>query len=208
MKKLLLTGAALVAVAAGALAQGSFNLIANGSTLPNNGLFADGNYYAGTYGVEVYMLNATTGYAPINTTAKTSGLDAYAMLGAAGYKLEATFANQSITAANAGWMNVGQVNMADVNPAGSSVVVALAAWNSSAASWSAAMAAGGATLRAGVIAFPQATANFNAQPPPTPTDLGWNAVGQDLVMLPVPEPSTFALVGLGAAALLIFRRRK
>jgi len=29
-----------------------------------------------------------------------------------------------------------------------------------------------------------------------------------LVLAPIPEPSTFALAGLGAAALLIFRRRK
>jgi hypothetical protein len=34
---------------------------------------------------------------------------------------------------------------------------------------------------------------------------GWNG---DLVLTPVPEPATIALGGLGAAALLLFRRRK
>lgn len=34
---------------------------------------------------------------------------------------------------------------------------------------------------------------------------GWNG---NLVLVPVPEPSTIALGGLGAAALLLFRRRK
>lgn len=32
--------------------------------------------------------------------------------------------------------------------------------------------------------------------------------GFDLNLVPVPEPSTFALAGLGAAAMMIFRRRK
>jgi hypothetical protein len=46
-----------------------------------------------------------------------------------------------------------------------------------------------------------------ATPPATPTSLT-PLNGQNLVLVPVPEPSTFALAGLGAAALLIFRRRK
>jgi len=43
------------------------------------------------------------------------------------------------------------------------------------------------------------------------TGLGANVVGsgfQAFVVNPVPEPSTFALAGLGLASLLIFRRRK
>jgi len=48
---------------------------------------------------------------------------------------------------------------------------------------------------AGVVMY-QNTANF----------IGTLGGGTD--MLPVPEPSTFALTGLGAAAMLIFRRRK
>jgi hypothetical protein len=38
----------------------------------------------------------------------------------------------------------------------------------------------------------------------------WTTVGNDsyLYVQPVPEPTTLALVGLGAASLLIFRRRK
>jgi hypothetical protein len=37
---------------------------------------------------------------------------------------------------------------------------------------------------------------------------GTTIQGFTLGLLPVPEPSTFALAGLGAAAMLIFRRRK
>jgi len=35
---------------------------------------------------------------------------------------------------------------------------------------------------------------------------GWGSI--EVGTLPIPEPSTFALAGLGAAAMLIFRRRK
>jgi len=41
---------------------------------------------------------------------------------------------------------------------------------------------------------------------PNPSNLGSNFTG--LTIAPVPEPSTIALGGLGAAALLLFRRRK
>jgi hypothetical protein len=46
---------------------------------------------------------------------------------------------------------------------------------------------------------------------PVPTIFGPNAgqtLGFGVLMAPVPEPTSFALAGLGAAALLIFRRRK
>jgi len=50
------------------------------------------------------------------------------------------------------------------------------------------------------------TLTANPTPPGNLTGLGNN--GFTLTLNPVPEPSTFALAGLGAAALLIFRRRK
>ena len=54
--------------------------------------------------------------------------------------------------------------------------------------------------------FSVVTANPSSNPPGTPSPL----VGLTSFSLapPVPEPSTFALAGLGAAALMIFRRRK
>jgi len=201
MKKLLLTGAALVGLTAGVLGQGSFAL--DGSFI-NNGVadISQGNWYSGALGVEVWMLNGTTIVpAGLNALALVNASSAYTQLTTDGFKLETTLAGKS---ANGGLLTLGEVHMADVAPAASSVVVALAAWNSAAASWSAAAP----TAHFGVIAFPQATANYNAVPPPVPAPLGWGAVSQDLVLMPIPEPSTFALVGLGAAALLIFRRRK
>lgn len=60
-------------------------------------------------------------------------------------------------------------------------------------------------LRGQSTVFSNPLGNPQAQPPGTPTDFtGMPAV----ILSPIPEPSTFALAGLGAAALLIFRRRK
>jgi len=55
--------------------------------------------------------------------------------------------------------------------------------------------------------FQNGTGNPNGVPTPTPpaTLDGWTG---PITLNPVPEPSTFALAGLGAAALLLFRRRK
>jgi hypothetical protein len=47
-----------------------------------------------------------------------------------------------------------------------------------------------------------------ATPPATPTSLTPLGTGGGLTLVAAPEPSTFALAGLGAAAVLIFRRRK
>ena len=60
----------------------------------------------------------------------------------------------------------------------------------------------------GTVTYNQRVADPTAQPPPLASTL----VDMPSLILsgaaPVPEPSTFALAGLGAAALWIFRRRK
>jgi len=54
--------------------------------------------------------------------------------------------------------------------------------------------------------FQNATGNPNAIPPTPPSTLdGWTSPIQQFI---TPEPSTFALAGLGVATLLIFRLRK
>jgi hypothetical protein len=55
-------------------------------------------------------------------------------------------------------------------------------------------------------AFLSPVANETSQPPGTPPFLtGWTS---DLILAPTPEPATLAVAGLGAASLLLFRRKK
>jgi len=73
-----------------------------------------------------------------------------------------------------------------------------------------------AFLGATSIGFKQAGGTIGTVTYPTPLLFASAADGQgqpitgptDLFVIPVPEPTTFALAGLGAAAMLIFRRRK
>lgn len=206
MKKLAITCAATLALALGAYAQGSINLDNSSTGLYGPAINAPGQYYSGTFGLELWELNATTVPAGINVP-MTAGyaVAAYNAMTNAGFTLEKTWANKTITTVNAGYIQLGEVDMANVSPKGGTVVLGLAMWNNASSSWGAMLMSANSATRAGIIAFPTGTADYTAQPTPTPADIGpgWNSVGTDLVMMPVPEPGTFALAGLGAAALLI-----
>jgi len=103
--------------------------------------------------------------------------------------------------------------------AGAEVMVV--GWTGNFADWNTAFAANtgtsglfawtGSALSGGTLAWANGTGDPNFSPPDVPTALTVGAGGYNglvLQMVAIPEPSTFALVGLGAAALLIFRRRK
>lgn len=197
MKKLALTLAA-VGLTLAAFGQGAV-VLDNGSSAGGPVLDQAGNFYEGPYGLEVWYLNGTT--VP-NVANSTLG---YLGLGAQGFALATTLPGKS-NAGNAGIVQLGQLSIPGVTPKGGPVVLALAMWAGSAPRFEDAANAQG---KGGVLAFSNPTSDYTAVPTPTPPTLtGW---GSDLVMLtlaPVPEPTTFALAGLGAAALLIFRRRK
>lgn len=204
MKKVLLTTLAVSGIALGAFAQGSF-AVNNGSA--NNGVTLNtaGAYYDGTIGFQIWYLNGTTfNLANFNALAN---VDAYAALTTGGFTLATT--RTSYAMIGGGFSGLPDLQMPGVTPAGSTVTLAVAAWQGTATSWA------NATV-GGVVAYYQPTANYQISPAPTAPDMagngsttGWN--NQDLVMKTiavVPEPSTFALAGLGAAAMMIFRRRK
>jgi hypothetical protein len=62
----------------------------------------------------------------------------------------------------------------------------------------------------GIIAFANNSGgNPIATPPGVPAVLtGWGNLNENLVLSPIPEPSTLALAGLGGLTLLLFRRRQ
>jgi flagellin-like hook-associated protein FlgL len=200
MKRLALAGIVTLAFALGAFAQGS--VYVDNSVGINYGVAIDteGNYYSGTYGMEVWELSGATSV-PVGINLAPgggSGQLAYDDLMADGFKKEATFTNQTM---NVGTITIGGVDMPDVTPPGSTVVLALAAWDTSDPSWAAMLNNAtwnphGPTESAacGVVAFLNPTANPGISPAPEPAPLtGWNNE-DDLVMTAVarqlPSPPT------------------
>ena len=104
----------------------------------------------------------------------------------------------------AGKFNGGTLTLTPLTPAGGPVDFVVWGWTGNANTFDAAVAAG---MMVGVSAkFPTATGNPNAVPiPGTPVSIA--PVFGGVTLAPIPEPTTLALAGLGAAALLIFRRR-
>jgi len=203
MKKTILTTLATMGLALGGFAQGSLILDNNQAA---HGITMTGGFYTGPAGVQVWYLNGSSyNLNSINgLSANPSG--AYARLSADGFTLATTFTGASI---GVGGFSLGNLQIPGVTPAGSTATLAIAAWQGAGSAF-------GATS-SGVLAFYQPTVDYTAQPPPVPPDLtgalsgaatpgGFNTT--DLILVPIPEPSSFALAGLGAAALFILRRRR
>jgi hypothetical protein len=88
-------------------------------------------------------------------------------------------------------------------PDGGAADVAVRAWESSFGSYAAAESGGGQYGTSPTLPL-SSTGNPSAQPPGTPVDL----VGlQGFTLQVIPEPSTLALLGLGALALVVRRRK-
>jgi len=98
-------------------------------------------------------------------------------------------------------------------PGGSTALVAIEVWNTTAGStFAAAQSSGQQNAWAMMVGATTTTplsvklGDPNATPPGTPAALV--GLGATKLNGTIPEPSTFALAGLGAAALMFFRRRK
>jgi hypothetical protein len=92
-------------------------------------------------------------------------------------------------------------------PGGTPAFFEVRIWEAAAGSYAATQTGAGRTtwLQAASSVFSMSPGGFA----PTPIVSAWPAGALNLGTVdPVPEPSTFALAGLGAAAMLIFRRRK
>lgn len=199
MKHSVLIVAATLCLCADALAQSFIALddyVSTGSLAVN----ASGNWYGGTFGMEVWVLNGTNIPTGINLSPTTgAGVVGYNAMVAAGFTKETTFSGQATTFP--GFFELGTLSMGDVRPAGAEVVMALAAWNNSASSWSAMLTSANQATRAGIIAFDQPTTALLGNPLP-PAQLAMN---EDLVLSSIPEPSPVALMALSAALLSLAR---
>lgn len=214
MKKLTLTMLAL-SVTLGAFAQGTVTFNNNGTGyrapiyLPESGnanLSKTGNTTAGTpAGTQVYTGALLTG----------SGYTAQLFSGAAG----TTDANLLVAAAGtvtfrsggaAGFTSTATVTLANVAKDAASAVFQIRVWDNSSGlypTWAAAAPAWAAgTINAGTGNL--FTVNSIGGDINTPPSLVGQQSFNIYSLSAVPEPSTFVLAGLGAAGLLIFRRRK
>jgi hypothetical protein len=191
MKKLLLS-AMLVGLAAGAFAQGQINL-SNGS---NSGTGPT----ATTGGLFFLDLDGPGGTAPGLINADFN-VNFYGGSDANSLTLLKSLVNSGGGAA------LGAGTFLDLSGVPVSIPGALTSGFFRIEAWQGAAGSTfpGAGIRGESSVFSNPLGNPNAQPPGIPTDFtGMPAI----ILQPVPEPSTFALAGLGAAALLIFRRRK
>jgi len=199
MKKLL----AILAI--GALAASAF---AQGTVVFENPLTARVQQWTSPTDSTLIYVPVNTGYAELLAAATTaaaptvpigSSLETWLSTSAPGW---AAVATTPINLA-AGWFNGGTVTITGIG-AGASAQYMLIGWTGSSATWDVAYSTTGAMLGESAV-FTTTTANPTSTPPGTPSSL--TTFTGPLVFSPIPEPSTFALAGLGLAALLVFRRR-
>jgi hypothetical protein len=198
MKKLACV-AGLALLATGAFAQGTINFLNDAATLvTTNNNVNSGVALSGT-SPRVVLFYSTAVSAP----ALPSSANGYSF---AGWTQTTPVTGDNVGTPVAGRFS-GGTQTADTAAGGSSPWVFVAGWTGGFADFQAAVL-GGALVGISTT-WQQPTGNPNGAPPTSPVNMIVGGAGfNGLVLVPVPEPSSLALAGLGAAALLVFRRRK
>lgn len=189
MKKLVLASILTIGTAAAVLAQGTLTFeseFATGSITFNSssGATVNANNSIGGTGYQVALLWAQ-GTSPVAQTSLTQAV--------------------VFTGNDSGYFyDSSTVSIANVNTptGGGAAIFEVQGWTGNYANYAAALAGG-----AYVGQSAEFVNNMGNPNPPATTAIETTGFNGNLILV-VPEPSTIALGGLGAAALLLFRRRK
>ena len=162
----------------------------------------------GTFG----NLNIQVYYASVGTASPFTATTA-SLIPAAWTESSTTPLHQIL--ANPGWTPATTFTLGTAT-GGANVEVMVVGWTGNFADWNSAFTAGtgllswsGSYLNGGALEWVNGTGNPNGSPPTTPVALTLGATGYNgLDVFPLPEPSTFALAGLGAVMLFLFHRRR
>lgn len=222
MKKLIITTLATSVVALGAFAQGSITkmqtmFVSDGITTP--GLNATSpslatTWYTGNIALELFYASlgsVTSGQiAAINALDGTvgGGAAALALMNSDGFVLASTTTLMGSTPGSIAFA----VNQGYLSPTSNPNTVGLTGVPTGVNAWIAMYAVGSTAPYigySGVLAFAQNTGGSPiASPPGTAANMATDPVGENLVLeMPIPEPATLALVGLGSLSLMLFRRK-
>ena len=214
MKKSLLTLGAVLGISTGALAQGTlaFTAAAGINTVTSNGGASSG-WYTGNVTVAIYTI-AASGNSALATTINTDGqtLGSQGAIAAVnlietdftlqdispiGNAAGAEAASQTDAVSGGAFVSEGntQIGTASSLPQTTDIYYAIVLTTASGLE-------GGLVLDSPAAGYLPSTSPVNSMTSEYPAN------GENILLSPVPEPTTLALAGLGGLSMLFLRRRK
>jgi len=215
MKKLLLIVTVAAGIGMSAFGQGQFNFSTASRMVWDDwsalAIKADGsNNVAFLFGTGTRLIDAVAAQTATNATGIPNGASVSTvwndLLTDPNYHLatNTVTGNTAVDFTTATGGASGSTFVATNSPSSGTITVFVIGWSAAFANPVAAAAAGGVVGWSAAFTYTIGQAGGAVAQPFTTAPNAMVAFG----VVPVPEPTTFALAGLGAATLLIFRRRK